>query len=50
MVAESTAIPRLKKKYLEEVVPKTKEKFGLRNPHELPKIEKVIVNCLLLSA
>jgi len=45
MVAETTSIPRLKKKYADEVASRTREKFGLKNPHQVPKIEKVVVNC-----
>ena len=35
---------RLKEKYKKEVVPKMMEKFGYKNPMEVPKIEKVVVN------
>ncbi|MFA5386651.1 MAG: 50S ribosomal protein L5 [Candidatus Paceibacterota bacterium] len=34
----------LKTKYLEEVVPKMKEKFGYKNDMAVPKIVKVVVN------
>ncbi|MDH3238428.1 MAG: 50S ribosomal protein L5, partial [Deltaproteobacteria bacterium] len=30
--------------YKEEVVPKMKEKFHYRNPMQVPKVEKVIIN------
>lgn len=36
--------PRLQTKYLEEVVPKLQEEFKYGNPHELPKIVKVVAN------
>ena len=36
--------PRLKKLYDETVAAKAKEKFNLRNPHQVPQIEKVVVN------
>lgn len=35
---------RLEKTYREEVVAKVKEKFGLKNPHQVPRITKVVVN------
>lgn len=35
---------RLKEKYLTEVVPELTKKFGYKNVHELPKLEKVIIN------
>ncbi|MBU0469361.1 MAG: 50S ribosomal protein L5 [Candidatus Omnitrophica bacterium] len=34
----------LKKKYEEEIVPKIKEKFGVRNSMAVPKFEKIVVN------
>ena len=34
----------LKKKYIKEVLPKLKEKFGYKNELTVPKIKKVIVN------
>jgi len=36
--------PRLQKRYREEVVPKLREEFGYANPHQVPKIEKVVIN------
>ncbi len=35
---------RLQEKYLKEVVPAMREKFGYKNVMELPKVEKVIIN------
>ncbi len=37
--------PRLQQRYEEAMTPKLMEKFGLKNRHEVPKIEKVVVNC-----
>jgi large subunit ribosomal protein L5 len=37
-------MPRLQDHYTNEVVPKMKERFGYRNPMQVPRIEKVIVN------
>lgn len=44
MVATSTT-PRLQALYRDTVVPAAKEKFGLRNPHQVPRLVKVVVNC-----
>ncbi|HEY3490646.1 MAG TPA: 50S ribosomal protein L5 [Candidatus Deferrimicrobiaceae bacterium] len=37
-------MPRLQDYYKSDVVPKLKDKFGYKNPMEVPKVEKVIVN------
>ena len=37
-------IPRLRKKYFEEVVPKLKEQFQYKSPMQVPKIEKICIN------
>uniref|UniRef100_A0A0C9S4F3 Large ribosomal subunit protein uL5c n=1 Tax=Wollemia nobilis TaxID=56998 RepID=A0A0C9S4F3_9CONI len=42
---ESRPVPRLKEMYLQEVVPKLQKEFKYRNPHEIPRVEKVVVNC-----
>lgn len=34
----------LREKYKKEIVPKMQEKFGYKNKHAVPKIEKVMVN------
>lgn len=34
----------LKKKYKEDVIPALKEKLACKNIHEVPKIEKVVIN------
>ncbi len=36
--------PRLKTKYLDEVVPKLKEQFEITNVHALPKLEKIVLS------
>jgi len=36
--------PRLKKHYLEVVVPAMREQFGYKNPMEVPRIEKIVLN------
>lgn len=35
---------RLKEKYQNEVVPKLKDQFGYKNVHEIPRLEKVVLN------
>lgn len=35
---------RLKEKYLAEAVPALQQKFGYKNPMEIPRLEKVIIN------
>jgi large subunit ribosomal protein L5 len=35
---------RLKEKYKSEVAPKLKEKFGYKNVHQIPKLDKVVIN------
>ena len=34
----------LKKRYSEEVVPALKKRFGYKNPHQVPKLVKVVIN------
>jgi large subunit ribosomal protein L5 len=38
------AVPRLKEKYLTEIVPAMREKFGYSNVMQVPKVIKVTVN------
>ena len=35
---------RLKEKYKTSVAPQLKEKFGYKNVHQIPKLEKVVIN------
>jgi len=44
MVAETKTVPRLKQQYDEVVVPKLREEFSLKNPNQLPRLSKVLVN------
>jgi hypothetical protein len=37
-------IPRLQTKYSAEVVPALKAKRGYENPHQVPRIEKIVIN------
>ena len=45
MMVAQTNTPRLKTLYKEEVAAKALSEFGLKNRHQLPVVEKVIVNC-----
>jgi large subunit ribosomal protein L5 len=44
MVATTSTKPRLQVKYEDEVRPKVLEQFSLRNVHQAPRIEKIVVN------
>ncbi len=35
---------RLARKYRDEVIPKLRESFGYRNVHQVPRLEKIVVN------
>ena len=37
--------PNLKKFYFEKVIPALKTKLGVTNIHQVPKVEKIVVNC-----
>jgi large subunit ribosomal protein L5 len=37
-------VPRLKKRYREEIVPALMKRFGYRNVMEVPRLEKIVVN------
>ncbi len=37
-------IPRLKKRYREEIIPALMKRFGHRNVMEVPRLEKIVVN------
>ena len=45
MTAAQTNNPRLKAMYTDTVSSKILAEFGLSNSHQLPKIEKVVINC-----
>lgn len=36
--------PRLKKLYEEKIVPEMKKEFGYKNPMEVPKLDKIVIN------
>ncbi|XP_010261340.1 PREDICTED: 50S ribosomal protein L5, chloroplastic [Nelumbo nucifera] len=43
--SEAETAHRLKTNYLEKIAPLLKDEFSYKNIHEIPKIEKVVVNC-----
>ncbi|MBN1824172.1 MAG: 50S ribosomal protein L5 [Endomicrobiales bacterium] len=43
-------MPRLKEKYQQAIVPELKDKFSLKNIHEVPKLDKIVVNVGLKEA
>jgi len=44
MAAETGAQPRLRQRYLEVIAPKLQKEFGYTNVHQIPKVEKVVIN------
>lgn len=44
MAVDASSQPRLRKQYDEVVVPKLQKEFGYANVHQIPKIEKVVIN------
>ena len=37
-------VPRLLERYRTEITPKLSEEFGYENPHQVPKMTKIVVN------
>ena len=44
MAVATKYVPRLYKKYKEEVVPRLIQRFGYKNPMEVPRLVKIVVN------
>src|SRR5437868_7070045 len=44
-MADQKTKPRLQQLYQETVIPKTIKEFGLKNPHQAPRLSKIVVNC-----
>jgi large subunit ribosomal protein L5 len=40
----SEYVPRLRKKYQEEIVPQLMKEFGFKNTMEVPKLQRIVVN------
>ncbi|MFO0828283.1 MAG: 50S ribosomal protein L5 [Phycisphaerales bacterium] len=36
--------PRLQQLYMQQVAPKAMQEFGLKNPHQMPRLTKIVVN------
>lgn len=43
-------VPRLKEKYDNEIAPALKEQFGFENVHDIPRLEKIVINMGVGSA
>lgn len=44
-IAEKVHItPRLKTRYYEEIIPEVEKQFGYTNPHQVPRLVKIVVN------
>ena len=41
----SEKMPNLKKKYQDEVAPALMQKFGYKSPMQIPRLDKIVVNC-----
>lgn len=41
----SNAMPRLKASYNEQIVKELMSELGLTNPHDVPRVRKIVVNC-----
>lgn len=37
-------VPRLLERYRSEIAPKLSQEFGLKNVHQIPRLEKIVVN------
>ncbi|AYY14734.1 50S ribosomal protein L5 [Actinobacteria bacterium YIM 96077] len=44
MSTTTTAMPRLKQRYREEIIPSLREQFGIANIMQVPSVQKVVVN------
>ncbi|XP_042051937.1 50S ribosomal protein L5, chloroplastic [Salvia splendens] len=42
---EAEKVDRLKTTYIEKIVPLLKEEFNYTNVHQVPKVQKIVVNC-----
>jgi len=43
-VSQAAAVPRMKVRFREEVVPRLQRELGLANPMQVPRLEKVVLN------
>jgi len=42
--SEAKPMPRLRRRYLDEVRPQLQKEFGYTNPMQVPKLEKIVIN------
>jgi large subunit ribosomal protein L5 len=42
--------PRLKEKYLQSIIPEMMKKFNYKNVHQVPRVEKIVINIGLNEA
>ena len=42
--AEARPMPRLQRRYLDEVRPQLQKEFGYKNPMQVPRLDKIIIN------
>jgi large subunit ribosomal protein L5 len=42
--ATTSEMPRLRRQYMESIMPKLQEEFGYKNVNQIPRVEKVVVN------
>ncbi len=49
-MADEKYIPRLKEKYFKEVVPRLMEEFSYKSIMQVPRLEKIVLNCGLGEA
>ena len=43
-MSDQAYVPRLKVRYREEALPRLRQELGLRNPMQVPRLERVVVN------
>ena len=44
-MADTRTVPRLKERYDRELRPQLQSELGVRNIMEVPRLEKIVVNC-----
>ena len=44
MMVAQTQTPRLQAQVRDEIAPKLMQEFGLKNPHQVPNLQKVVIN------
>jgi len=44
MATEAPPVPRLKERYRSEIAPALMQEFGYKNPMQVPRLEKIVVN------